>query len=751
MNFREYAEHGWSLCGIDAGKKAPIYERWNTEPIPEDAVEGLDGAGLLHALSGTAALDIDNLEAARPWLAERGVDVDALLAAPESVMISSGRHNRAKLLYSMKHAMRTLKPKDSGIELRSATADGNSVQCVLPPSVHPDTKRAYEWKYGDPILAHWSNPPPIPAKLLALWRLLAAETPVDKGKHAPRVGATLDTIRKGIHLYIKTTHKDVSDHEDWLDVGLRLHDQTGGAQEGLDIWDEWSATDESLRKNGKPRYEGKDAIELRYRSFKSSPGKRVKGMQGILAQMPAEKDEFEVVAEPDSEEETTAAVLKRKSLEVRTEALAKLEQRLVYVRNVEKYFDTERHKVIMTDSGLQHQFTHMMPKGKGGSKLDPVALLKQSSTKRYVDAIGFHPGEGPVFKFDGDSYANAYRSRLPEPLKPTALELEKINWLFDRIDDPPFREWLLQFYGHVVQKPGVKIKSAPLIWSETQGNGKTTLIRMIPALLVGRQYSREITGTQLADAFNGYLVDAWHINLTEFRAGSRGEREAISKKVESWIADDVVAVRPMHQVAYTMPNHFFVTGSSNFDDAAAIGNNDRKWAIHELRAPQFTEQEQRWIYHEFLLSPRAAGVLRHFFLNVDIAGFSPSAAAPLTAARQEMVAASTSSDSELLQAAFEEHSGLFARDVVLVPEVTQWIHKHSASRPSMHRVGRMLARPPFNGKAKQFRVGPQRYRGVIIRNREQWEDTSGKVIMDHIQGLADELGQQDLHEVDLLA
>ena len=55
-SFAEYAAAGWRLCAIDRGRKSPTYDGWNTTPIPADAVPGLDGAGLLHALSGTCAV-----------------------------------------------------------------------------------------------------------------------------------------------------------------------------------------------------------------------------------------------------------------------------------------------------------------------------------------------------------------------------------------------------------------------------------------------------------------------------------------------------------------------------------------------------------------------------------------------------------------------------------------------------------------------------------------------------------------------
>jgi hypothetical protein len=722
LTFSDYVRHGWQLCAIASGK-APTADRWNTEPISEDVAQVTDGAGLLHSLSGTCALDIDNLDGARAWLAERGVDIDALLEADDAVQISSGRPNRAKLLYRMKRPLRTLKPKASGLELRCATADGKSVQDVLPPSIHPTTKKPYVWAGG--MLSDWRNPPAIPAKLLAVWReLTAGETtaPIEAQTISPRID--LAALRKA-------TFKRSPDapYDEWLKTGMQLHEGTGGAQEGFDIWVMWSKGVKRIK------YPGDESLKTHWVSFKSAPGKTVATGAALAAELPAEPDEFPVEdgSNPYVEAETTKAVIEAAEQLTKQQAIEALEQRLVFVYSAERYFDCERQKVIGSDNALEHMFTHMMPRTKGG-RLSPIKVLKASSTKRFVDAVGFHPGEGVLFQSGGMAYANNYRNELPEPLAPTALEQEKIEWLFNRIDDVPYRKWLLQFYGHVVQFPGVKTKSAPLIWSDTQGNGKTTLVRMIPSLLVGTAYSREVNSGLLGSDFNDYLLGAWHINLTEFRAGSRGEREAISKKVENWIADDVVSIHPKGLPGYTMPNHFFVTGSSNSEDAAAISNNDRKWAIHELHAPQFTEAEQRWIYHEFLLLPRASAVLRHYFLNLSLIGFAASAKAPETEARQQMVDASTGSDLDMLRTAFEERSDPLRTDVVLTREVVEYLQRNSLAKPNAHRVGRILSKEPYNGIAKQFRSGEGKFRAIIIRNHIKWESANGHQIMAHING-----------------
>ena len=717
-DFAAYARV-WKICAIPRGKKSPDYAKWNVNPLPLEAAGGIDGAGLLHALSGTCALDVDDASRAAPWLAERGVDLESLLDAPDAVQISSGRYGRAKLLYRLTRPLRTLKPAGSGLELRCATANGLSVQDVLPPSVHPDTKKPYEWVLNDLIDGHWSRLPAIPAALLSLWRELAepiVSTPLPEQAEAPAVD--LAALRKALF-----RHSPDAEYNEWLRLGMQLHQGTGGAQEGFDIWAEWS---KGIKR---APYPGDEKLKSHWLSFNSGGGKRLATAAALVAELPAEAEEFPIeTGEPEAGTPTSAELEEEQEAQTRKEKMDFLHKRLVYVLSAERYFDCERQKLIGTDNALEHIFGHLF-------RGTPIAkILKKSGSKKYVDSMGFHPGEGVIFHNGADSYANGYRNRLPAPIEPSALELEKIEWLFARIDDPIYRKWLKQFYAHLVQRPGVKIKAAPLIWSDTQGNGKSTLVQKIPSLLVGAEYSKEVNSGLLNSDFNDYLLNAWHINLTEFRAGSRGEREAISKKVENWIADDVVSVHPKGLAAYTMPNHFFVTGSSNAEDAAAVTNSDRKWGVHEMHAPQFTEAEQRWIYQEFLLTPRASAVLRHYFLNTDLAGFVASAKAPETQARKEMADASMASDVELLTVAFEQQTEPLANDIVLTQEVTEYVHRHCPAKPSAHRVGRILARKPFNGKATQFWHGTRSYRGVILRNHAKWESATGAQKMACVTG-----------------
>lgn len=695
--FADYASFGWKLCAIDRGKKAPVYDAWNEKPIPDDALSGIDGAGLLHALSGTCALDLDNIEAARKWLGERGVDLDELLQDDRAVQITSGRPNRAKLLYAMRRPLRTFKPKGSGLELRCATAALKSVQDVLPPSIHPDTGKPYQWAGG--LLSDWRALPPIPVALLSAWRAMANEesepVTIDPADKPEPVKVNLVQLRKAAF-----KHSPDCEYDEWLKVGMQLHDGTHGTQEGFNIWCEWS---KGIKR--KP-YPGEATLKSHWLSFASAPGKHVASGAALVAELPAEAEDFPLIEPQDTIAQPEPKAAERKA------ALDKLIQRFVFVTWEQEYFDADRN-VLIGDKAIRHLLTPYMPR-KNGREVDPVDKLMRARDKTAVEALAFHPGEKSIFTHNKKRYANTFYDSMPEPLAPTVEELEKINWLFERIDDVLYRDWLRQFFAHMVQRPGVKIRSAPLIWSEVQGNGKSTLVGTIPKLLVGEQYYVEVNAGMLNSDFNDYLASKWQATLAEFRAGTRGERESISKKVENWIADDILSVHPKGGKAYSIPNHLVVTASTNKDDAALIDANDRKWAIHELRANPMTPSEKEWIFTKFLRTTRAAAVLRHYFLNTPLLDFDPNADAPRTAARNQMIESSMGLDVELLVTALEQRSLPLQAQVVITQEVADHVRKHCVVKPTAARVGKMLCRRPFDGAPYQWRVGESRYRGIIL-------------------------------------
>ena len=721
--FAEYIKHGWALCAIPAGTKGPTHKGWNTAGVPLDAADGLQSAGLLHALSGTCALDLDNLTAARAWLAERGVDVDALLEADDAVQISSGRPGRAKLLYRMRKPLRTFKPKGSGLELRCATGDGKSVQDVLPPSTHPDTKKPYEWAGG--ILGDWRALPNIPANLLQVWRDLEPEAGSNDTTSEQVVSKPIDLVRLRKAAF---KHSPDCEYDEWIKVGMQLHDGTDGDGAGFDIWCDWS------RGIKRKAYPGDVVLKSHWLIVRKQTWQACRHWRCAGGRvMPAEAEDFEVIPAEVAEvkQPPTGGSMKR------LKALDELMERFVFVIAAEEYFDRNRNAVI-GDKAIKHLLTPFMPR-KNDKEVDPVDQLMRSKQKDSVEAMAFSPGEPAVFEYKNRRYANLWTDRSPEPIAPMKDELEKIEWMFDRIDDPVYRDWLKQFLAHLVQHPGTKIRTAPLLWSKTQRNGKSTLVGFIPKLLVSEEFYTEVSTGQLNSDHNDYLEGKWFASLAEFRAGSRGERESISKKVENWIADSILVINPKNRRGYSIPNHLVITASTNKDDAALVDESDAKWAVHHFQrngedVPRMTPEEVKWIYTDFLNTTRAPAVLRHYFLHLPITTFDPNAPAPRTRSKEEMIMSVIAPDLELLITAFEERSEPLSKDVVITRDVADYVRRNCSVKPSNDRIGKLLCAPPFNGEGKLYRVGQSVYRMVVLRNKAKWLASSGTAVMGHIQG-----------------
>jgi hypothetical protein len=260
-----YIRHGWSLVPIPAGTKGPRTPAWN---LKENALRSQTdlpagfGIGLAHAYSGTMALDIDNWNAT----VKHGIDLAALYAAPDAVIVDSSRPGHGKLLYAMPFALPSKKIIVDGVtafELRCATASGLTVQDVLPPSIHPDTGQPYRWAGS----GHWTRLPLIPESILLLWQSMLND---DKARSIPTdgpIGASWSEIKSAVDAIPPTCTRD-----EWISVGMALHyagTQTDQLNESFHVWDQWS--------QGAPdKYPGAHSMVVQWSSFRPDKATAVK-------------------------------------------------------------------------------------------------------------------------------------------------------------------------------------------------------------------------------------------------------------------------------------------------------------------------------------------------------------------------------------------------------------------------------------------------------------------------------------------
>lgn len=254
---QNYVEHGYALVPIPKGEKGPKAKGWNdrenvvTDPRRAAAISGNVGIAHLYCEpSATAALDIDDFNLANKYLADRGVDLQALLDADDALQVSSGRSNRGKLLYRLPLEVGSMETcqiidpetKTMVLEFRCASSNGKTVQDLLPPSIHPETGAEYKWAgKGD-----WRTIPTIPMNLLRVWqeRAIPKNTAVQGN---PLLDSLLQSSPPAItlppsniqNLRSALLHIRADDRKDWIRAGLALKN-LGDVGRGL--WIEWSMT-----------------------------------------------------------------------------------------------------------------------------------------------------------------------------------------------------------------------------------------------------------------------------------------------------------------------------------------------------------------------------------------------------------------------------------------------------------------------------------------------------------------------------
>lgn len=703
-DFKPYLDHGWRLCRITPGTKAPKYADWNVKGNWVENYPLAHGGGLLHAYSGTMSLDIDNAPVAAKFLSERGVDMQALLDSDDAVQIVSGRVNSAKLLYAMEAPRPSQscaeyvgegadgKPrKKMALDFRCATDDGRSVQDVLPPSIHPDMGKPYAWRFG--LFGDWRALPSLPDSLRRVWDEITTAVAA-----TPQVVAPTGAAPAKIEQWLKTQDAGMC-RDDWVKVGAKLHFEFQASMDGFAVWQKWSSGspkwDEDARRN---------MLGI-WRGFKLE-GRALATLAKEVGTLPAEPDEFDlVVPHPTSIAAPTPGDL---GLE-HTETNAEREVRhllsnwvVVQTGGAEPYFLLPGHPVdrlakVAGHSGVelspQQLITAVgpyMPKrrvGKRNIMVNPCETLAESKWRREVHRVAFNPGGPDTFTdADGRDYLNAYKPIPVTPLKPTASQIAPLEWLLRRILDDNgkptggvFAAWLCRLYAFVLRNPGVKVKWAPLLYSAEQGTGKTTLMETLPALLFGPPYVKKMTHTVLRERFAGAQFDStWWCCLVEMHSDAgKVDAKTIANKLKPWITDSSIQIEKKGVDSYEIPNRLQFTAVSNHDDCLFMeeGSTDRRWLVGEMLGTPLTTAEMANInplFGEHGRHADAVSWLHWYFLNaVDLTGFSPTAPPPDTAAKRRVREHSRSTWEDKIHEALEVRHPPFHLDVVTPRDVTE--------------------------------------------------------------------------------
>ena len=284
-----------------------------------------------------------------------------------------------------------------------------------------------------------------------------------------------------------------------------------------------------------------------------------------------------------------------------------------------------------------------------------------------------HNGEEPYYEHDGRTYLNEYRISTVPRLDPA--KADAAGKIFSHAVEVTFgkehHKLMMDFFAHIVQRPGVLIRWVPLCQS-AQGSGKNMLCKCV-GHAIGSANFKPVNAKQVVGNFNDWVYGAQFIVLDEIKITGKTKAE-MANALKDIITNDEVSMEMKHQNLRIVENVACKIANTNWQDAIFMENSDRRW--YPIKSPLQTKAQLVALtatghFKKLAKLYKNGGALRQFLLNWEIdKDFPTDGPAPDTAFRQEMILESKNGMEEQIEDAIEDEKlPTIGTDVIFLPHL----------------------------------------------------------------------------------
>lgn len=312
------------------------------------------------------------------------------------------------------------------------------------------------------------------------------------------------------------------------------------------------------------------------------------------------------------------------------------------------------------------------------------AWLRSPNRREHLDVV-YEPGKPPIT----DGCVNLWQGWGCEP-NPGDIEpwCKLLDFVFG--DDLVSRTWFEAWAAYPVQYPGAKLNCAVVIWSARQGVGKTLIGETI-GTIYGKGNFQTISAAELHGSFNGWAKRCQFV-LGEENASS--DHRADSNRLKQLITGDTITVNEKFQPVIALKNRLNFLFTSNHPDAFFLETFDRRFFVWEISAERLPDA----FYADFVDwrdNRGGTAALFDHFRTLDLSAFNPKAAAPMTAAKQEMIDTSRSDVERWLNELRSDPElavTLLGREIVTLDDLVHTYNKRGGAKVNTTSVGKALHR-----------------------------------------------------------
>lgn len=370
----------------------------------------------------------------------------------------------------------------------------------------------------------------------------------------------------------------VQSHDGWLRVGLGLHHQYEGSDEGKNLWKEYS------KKYDKDYNEAE--IDKRWPTFNkdaTAPGVGIGTVLGMRNQAVAKKNDIKNNAE--------GVVFQKLDTTVKAPAGTPPNwyEGWYFISSINEYFKSETGERLKPEAFNTVFAGSMTVNGEKGTPAAHVARLNLIPTAYLVM---YMPGCTRVGVFNNQSYINSYNEHVPDASlranPSTKNEDGSINagfytpptLLIDHIDrmipDEYERSLIYDAMAFIVQNPDKRMHWAPVLLG-IPGTGKTTIFEVMRSIL-GGQNVKSVSAKQFIGNFNNYAEGSMFNFIEEIYVAGNNRYQSMDN-VKEMITNNIITVNRKGVNQYSAKNTASYFLATNRQDALPIDREDRRYTI----------------------------------------------------------------------------------------------------------------------------------------------------------------------------
>lgn len=767
---RQLIAGGYSIIPLKPGSKHPTLTNWTNRDCKNEIDAWLDGpmrtwgVGILAKHNPAIDIDCDDPDVVRQvFRAVREIVGDCRayrIGRAPRVLLVFRTDEPFKKLRSAKYE--DLLERTNQVEI---LADGQQFAAY---HIHPGTGKPYSWPAGGPAEILSDELPLLTRvhaeKIIEAFEQIAQEQ-VSMGKFWKVFEntslATPQTTENWLISHKSAQHTErekiveslkllsANDYDRWLQVGMILHHQFNGGNDGYQIWEDWSRTSQSFSSSDDCLYRwerftsdtrastvtvgslfhwaeqarneqaGNAILEVERLvagcdSFGDLLGGRgAEYLRGWLDLYPLYRDRVvdlvkrrgRVLSGSPVSVETVRKALKSKGKkEKKDESIYPWAEPYVYAADEDRFFNLSS-RVAWTRTAFDAAFNRLLVSEDGGP-VSAARVALESAKIPHVEGVRYLPGAEPVFNLNGLPYANSYNpdegAVVPMGMSPADLKARSMfaRHLQTLIPDPDDCRTFIDFLTFVVQNPGKRLNFA-IILRGVEGDGKS-FFRGLMQLVLGPNNCSSVQGTYLEEKFTGWAEGSQLCFIEEIKMHGVSGYETMNKFKE-YVTNDMVTIRKMHRVPYSAPNVTSYIMLTNYQDALPISVEDTRYypifSRWESQAEfQAWRDENPTFFHDLFDSVQASpGSIRKWFLERDISpGFDPSNRAPKGKGKALMAGYARDDLAEHIQDIIECKGGDYGKNEELVSStwiLWNWNFDGSGlSKPAGRRLNTIMRR-----------------------------------------------------------